>query len=133
MDTGLELHRYDIIDAQITIRMSSGSVQKKRRPYIIVGNERGTKAAPTVIAMPLTHIIKKTTLPVHGYLEANSDTGLVSYSMILGEQPTTLDKKQEVIRKIGTVLDQKQRDMINKICFNTFFIGENINWKEILT
>ena len=55
-----EYHRYDIIEAEIQIALPSGSVQRKKRPYIIVGNEKGTITAPTVIAMPLTHIIKKT-------------------------------------------------------------------------
>lgn len=52
--------------------------------------------------------------------------------MVLGEQPTTLDKKHDIIRKVGTVVDQKQKNMINKICFNTLFMGEDINWKEVL-
>jgi mRNA interferase MazF len=128
----LMLHRYDIVDAEIKIRTLSGSIQVKRRPYVLVGNEQGTKAAPIVIAMPLTHVIKKENLPVHGCIEANGDTGLASYSMVLGEQPTTLDKKHDIIRKVGTVVDQKQKNMINKICFNTLFMGEDINWKEVL-
>ncbi len=132
MKPSLELHRYDIVDAKITTQFPSGSVQTKRRPFLLVGNEQGTKAAPIVIAMPLTHVIKKEDLPVHGCLEADSDTGLATYSMILGEQPTTLDKRYDIIRKVGTVIDQKQRNMINKICFNTLFMGEDINWEEVL-
>ena len=132
MKPSLELHRYDIVDAKITTQLPSGSVQTKRRPFLLVGNEQGTKAAPIVIAMPLTHVIKKEDLPVHGCLEADSDTGLATYSMILGEQPTTLDKRYDIIRKVGTVIDQKQRKMINKICFNTLFMGEDINWEEVL-
>jgi len=127
-----EYHRYDIIEAEIQIALPSGSVQRKKRPYIIVGNEKGTITAPTVIAMPLTHIIKKTNLPVHGCISANSDTGLSLYSMVLGEQPYTLDKKCEVKRKLGTVVDKEQRNIVNKICWNTMFFGENINWEEVL-
>ena len=81
--------------------------------------------------MPLTHIIKKQHLPVHGCLQAESENGLSSYSMILGEQPQTICKG-EVIRKLGNVSDAKQRNNVNKVCFNTFFFGENINWKEVL-
>lgn len=47
-----EYHRYDIIEAEIKMTTPSGSVQKKKRPYVIVGNEKGTTTAPTVIAMP---------------------------------------------------------------------------------
>lgn len=75
-----EYHRYDIIEAEIKMTTPSGSVQKKKRPYVIVGNEKGTTTAPTVIAMPLTHIIKRTGLPTHGCISANSDTGLSLYS-----------------------------------------------------
>ena len=36
-------HRYDIIEAELKIRDNSGSIQKKKRPYVIVSNETGTK------------------------------------------------------------------------------------------
>ena len=124
----MELHRYDIIEAEI--EYGSGSIQKKKRPYVIVSNEHGTSNAQIITIMPLTHIIKKEYLPVHECLEAESQNGLSTYSMILGEQPQTICKN-EVIRKFGTVVDQKQRNMINKVCFNTFFYGEKIEWEEI--
>lgn len=125
----MELHRYDIIEAELDY--GSGSIQKKRRPYIIVSNEKGTTNATIITVMPLTSA-KKKRLPVHSYLEANSETGLTRYSMILGEQPQTICK-EEVIRKLGNVTDKAQRNNVNKVCFNTFFFGENINWEEVLT
>lgn len=124
----MELHRYDIIEAELDY--GSGSIQKKRRPYIIVSNEKGTTNATIITVMPLTSA-KKKRLPVHSYLEANSETGLTRYSMILGEQPQTICK-EEVIRKLGNVTDKAQRNNVNKVCFNTFFFGENINWEEVL-
>lgn len=124
----MELHRYDIIEAELNY--GSGSIQKKRRPYIIVSNEKGTTNATIITVMPLTSA-KKKKLPVHSYLEANSETGLTRFSMILGEQPQTICK-EEVIRKLGNVTDKTQRNNVNKVCFNTFFFGENINWEEVL-
>ena len=124
----MELHRYDIIEAELNY--GSGSIQNKRRPYIIVSNEKGTQAATIITVMPLTSV-KKKKLPVHAYLEANSETGLTRFSMILGEQPQTICK-EEGIRKLGTVTDEQQRNKVNKVCWNTFFFGENINWKEVL-
>ena len=124
----MELHRYDIIEAELDY--GSGSIQKKRRPYIIVSNEKGTTNATIVTVMPLTSA-KKKKLPVHECLEAHSETGLAKYSMILGEQPQTICK-EEIIRKLGNVTDRTQRNNVNKVCFNTFFFGENINWKEVL-
>ena len=126
----MDLHRYDIIEAELKID-DSGSIQKKKRPSVIVSNETGTKHSTIITIMPLTHVIKKTYMPVHECLEAHSDNGLLKYSMILGEQPQTICK-EEVIRKIGTVTNKKQRNMINKVCFNTFFFGEDINWEEVL-
>lgn len=124
----MELHRYDIIEAELDY--GSGSIQKKRRPYIIVSNEKGTTNATIVTVMPLT-TAKKKRLPVHECLEARSETGLARYSMILGEQPQTICK-EEVIRKLGNVTDESQRNNVNRVCFNTFFFGENINWEEVL-
>ena len=128
----MDLHRYDIVEAEIKMTTPSGSVQKKKRPYVIVGNEMGTQTAPTVIAMPLTHIIKRKNLPVHGCIEADGETGLAWYSMVLGEQPYTLDKKYDVIRKLGSVVDKTQKNIINKVCWNTLFYGENIDWEVVL-
>lgn len=128
----MELHRYDIVEAEITMTSPSGSVQKKKRPYVLVGNDKGTMTAPIVIAMPLTSVIKKRNLPTHGCIEANDNNGLKRYSMVLGEQPYTLDKETEIVRKIGTITDQSQRDMVNKVCWNTLFFGEDINWKELV-
>lgn len=127
-DIHMELHRYDIIEAELNY--GSGSIQKKRRPYIIVSNEKGTTNATIITVMPLTSA-KKKRLPVHECLEARTETGLTRYSMILGEQPQTICK-QEVIRKLGNVVDKEQRNNVNKVCFNTFFFGENINWEEVL-
>lgn len=124
----MELHRYDIIEAELDY--GSGSIQKKKRPYIIVSNEKGTTNATIITVMPLTSA-KKKRLPVHECLEARTETGLTRYSMILGEQPQTICK-QEVIRKLGNVTDKSQRNNVNKVCFNTFFFGENINWEEVL-
>ena len=123
----MELHRYDIVKAEIDY--GSGSIQKRRRPYIIVSNEKGTTNATIVTVMPLTSVRKKK-LPVHECLEARSETGLTRYSIILGEQPQKICK-EEIIRKLGNVTDKSQRNNVNKVCFNTFFFGENIDWEEV--
>ena len=80
----MELHRYDIIEAELNYGRT-GSIQKKKRPYIIVSNEKGTTNASIITVMPLTHIIKKCHLPVHGCLDAETETGLSKYSMIAWE------------------------------------------------
>ena len=126
----MDLKRYDIITAKIAYE--NGSVQTKKRPYVIVSNSIGTKHSNIITVMPLTSKIKKTDMPVHGCLEADNENGLNLFSMILGEQPFTISKN-EVIGKIGTVTSQTERNMINKVCFNSYFYGEDIDWKEVLT
>lgn len=127
----MDFHRYDVIEAELKIEDKHGSIQKKKRPYVIVSNEHGTKHSTIITIMPLTHVIKKTYMPVHECLDVESGNGLSVYSMILGEQPQTIDK-EDVIQKLGRVNNKKQRNMINKVCFNTFFFGEEINWEEVL-
>ena len=51
--------------------------------------------------------------------------------MVLGEQPMTICK-EEVLRKLGRVTNQNHKNMINKVCYNSFFYGEEINWEEVL-
>ena len=55
----MELHRYDIIEAELNY--GNGSIQRKRRPYIIVSNEKGTTNATIITVMPLTSVKKEKT------------------------------------------------------------------------
>ena len=126
----MDIRRYDIIKANIKYE-GSGSVQTKERPYVVVSNPVGTKNGTIITVMPLTSKFKKENMPVHSCIKANNINGLSLYSMILGEQPITISK-DEVEEKLGMVTNQKEKNMINKICYNTFFFGESINWKEVL-
>lgn len=125
----MELHRYDVIEAELKVK-NGEQIQIKCRPYVIVSNEKGNIHANIITVMPLTHVIKKRHLPTHGCLEAETENGLKTYSMILGEQMQTIGK-EEVKRKLGTVTNKIQRDSVNKVCFNTLFFGEDINWEEV--
>jgi len=124
----MELHKYDVVEAQVN---RGGSVQGKRRPYVIVSNEIGTRKSTIVTIVPLTSVIKGLHLPVHACIEACTENGLKKFSMILGEQPQTISKN-DVLRKIGSVKDKEQRMTINKIVFANFFFGEEIIWEELL-
>ena len=67
-------HRYDIIEAELKVSDNSGSIQKKKRPYVIVSNEIGTKNSTIITVMPLTHIIKKTYMPCMNVWRLNQIT-----------------------------------------------------------
>lgn len=125
----MDLHRYDIVEVEK--QNAKGSVQGKKRPYVIVSNEKGTINADIVTVMPLTSRVKKRHLPVHECLEAQTENGLAVYSMILGEQPQTICKS-EILKKIGTITNKKQKNMVNKVCYYSFFYGEKIDWNEVL-
>lgn len=125
MDNKIKLHRFDIVIAEITIQSESGHRQNKKRPYVIVGNEFGTLNSPVVIAMPLTHIFKKVNFPLHCVVKSVDETGLSCDSMLLGEQLFTLDKKCEIICKIGSVVNEMERNRINQICYDTMLMGTN--------
>ena len=125
----MDLQRYDIIKAKINYE--GNSVQANERPYVIVSNPLGTKYAPIITVMPLTSKIKKINMPCHGCIQANENNGLTLYSMALGEQITTISK-DEVISKIGTITDDKNKRMIDKVCFNSLFFGTDYKLEEVM-
>ena len=67
----------------------------------------------------------------HGCIQANENNGLTLYSMALGEQITTISK-DEVISKIGTITDDKNKRMVDKVCFNSLFFGTDYKLEEVM-
>lgn len=126
----MDLQRYDIIRAEI--KYEGGSVQTKERPYVIVSNPIGTKHGTIITVMPLTSKIKRKDMPVHRCICADSENGLSTYSMALGEQLFTISK-QEVKELIGRVTDQKEKKMIDIACFNGLFYGTEYKLEEAKT
>jgi len=68
---------------------------------------------------------------VDGCIQANENNGLTLYSMALGEQITTISK-DEVISKIGTITDDKNKRMVDKVCFNSLFFGTDYKLEEVM-
>lgn len=86
------------------------SVQEGCRPVLIVSNDRGNHSANTVVVLPLTSQIKRSELPSHVELHREelfcfSAEGLVSVSMVLAEQITTISKSALSVR-IGKIHDE---------------------------
>ena len=50
--------------------------------------------------------------------------------MLLGEQLITISK-EEVINKLGTVTDEKEKKLIDKVCFNSLFFGTEYRLEEV--
>lgn len=91
-----------------------GSEQSGIRPAVIIQNNVGNKVSPTTIIVPLTSQ-KKKEIPTH--VELNSDDGVLKPSTALCEQPCVIDKSR-LIKKLGTVSNNKIQEINQKIMFN---------------
>lgn len=70
-----------------------GSEQEGYRPVVIIQNNVGNKYSPTVIIAPVTTDHEaKAKLPTHCHI--GTESGLDTPSVILLEQPRTIDKKR---------------------------------------
>jgi len=96
-----------------------GSEQSGMRPVIIIQNNIGNKFSPTVIVVSITSQIHKAKLPTHFEIPKNKYNGIVSDSVVLGEQVRTMDK-----RRIGDFIgyldkdDMKSLDEILEVSLN---------------
>jgi len=74
-------------------------VQGGIRPVVLLQNNRGNIFSPTLVIVPITSKIgKKPDQPTHYFIRRTR--GLVSDSIALGEQITTIDKRQ-CLRYLG--------------------------------
>ncbi|MEF9984530.1 MAG: type II toxin-antitoxin system PemK/MazF family toxin [Oscillospiraceae bacterium] len=89
--TSREYKRGDII--YVDFGNNEGSVQSGKRPAMIIGNDKGNYFSPVLIVAPITSQPKKD-IPTHLKINKGIDSGLSSDSIVLIEQPMTIDKKQ---------------------------------------
>ena len=78
--------------------------QKGRRPGVVLQNNVGNLHSPNLIVLPLTTVLKKTSMPTHVVIPA-LDSGLDSDSMVLCENPMTISKSK--VGKYLTTLSDK--------------------------
>ncbi|WP_440112185.1 type II toxin-antitoxin system PemK/MazF family toxin [Paenibacillus sp. QZ-Y1] len=94
-----EYRRYELWFAQLC-NSSSGSVQRGKRPVLIVQNDVGNKYSPTIQVATITKARKKD-MPTHVNLDA-TECGLRDDSIVLFETMTTIEKDQ-LLWRIGEV------------------------------
>lgn len=94
-----EYRRYELWFAQIS-NSSSGSVQRGKRPVLIVQNDVGNRYSPTVQVATITKARKKE-MPTHVSLDA-TECGLRDDSIVLFETMTTIEK-DKLLWRIGEV------------------------------
>lgn len=108
----MDIRRYDIVKADLSGAV--GSEQGGVRPVLIVQNDVGNIHSCTTIVIPLTSKIKNLNQPTHTLIRSNAFTGLREDSMVLGEQMRVISN-QRIINKIGTVIDENERNEIRRV------------------
>lgn len=88
-----------------------GSEQGGMRPVLVIQNEAGNKASPTVIVAAITSKRKKLTLPTH-VLISLAEGRLPKHSMVMLEQIRTIDKER-LSDYVGKI-DKATADAIDK-------------------
>lgn len=113
----MDIRKYDIVMCDLTGAI--GSEQSGRRPCIIVQNDKGNMYSTTVIIMPMSSKIKNYFQKTHTIIRSTSDTGLKTDSILLGEQMRVISS-QRIICKIGSVVDEVEREEIKRVYFANF-------------
>lgn len=72
----------------------SGSLQRGRRPAIIVSNDTGCRFSPIISVIPLTTQKTKRNLPTHCIIKMDSQNRLLKDSIALTEQVVTVNRFQ---------------------------------------
>ncbi|MGL5329488.1 MAG: type II toxin-antitoxin system PemK/MazF family toxin [Peptostreptococcaceae bacterium] len=78
------------------------SIQKNKRPCVVISNDMACKYSPVINVVSLTSRMTKKPLPTHKMINPDSANGLLSKSIALCEQPLPVGKDR-VIKKIGKV------------------------------
>ncbi len=114
----MEVKRYDIVQADLSGTV--GSEQGGIRPVLIIQNDVGNLHSHTTIVMPFsTKVFKKPNQPTHTLIKKSVDTGLKMDSILLGEQMRVISV-QRILKKIGSVTDEKERKEIRRVYIANF-------------
>lgn len=109
----MEVKRYDIVQADLSGTI--GSEQGGVRPVLIIQNDIGNLHSSTTIVMPFsTKIYKSPNQPTHTLIKKSADTGLKTDSIVLGEQMRVISN-QRIIKKIGTITNEEEREEIRRV------------------
>lgn len=106
----MEFYRGQVVE--VDFPRLGGSIQKGKRPAVVVGNDIGNTYSPILIVVPFTTATTKAGLPTHMWFEPDDVNGLVAPSMLLAEQIMTVTKEQ-VNKELGS-LTLSQMDKVNE-------------------
>ena len=118
----MEVERYDVL--LVDFSGAKGSEQDKIRPAVTVSNSDSCKYSPVIIVMPFTSKQKKVKLPTHHIINNDEGSGLNRESLLIGEQPTPIDRCR-ILKKLGHISSEKSQKEIDKACYDAFFYNNN--------
>jgi mRNA interferase MazF len=98
----MEVRRGEIYWADLSIyaeKYENTSLQKGLHPFIVMSNEKNNIHSPNVNGYSITSKINKAKIPVH--VEIGYESGLPKDSIVLVEQPMSLDKRTMLKEKAG--------------------------------
>ena len=105
-----EFYRGQVVE--IDFKRKEGSIQKGKRPAVIVGNDIGNTYAPILLVVPLTTATTKAGMPTHMWIAPSKENGLAANSMLLAEQIMTVTK-EAVTKDLGS-LTTSQMEKVNE-------------------
>ena len=85
-----------------------GSEQGEHRPVLIVQNDKGNKYSPTVIVVPITGKLNKTSLPTHVLIPKTC--GLDKDSLALTEQIRAIDRS-----RLGDYIGRAGKSVMSRV------------------
>lgn len=109
--------RFDLV--LVKFGETVGSEQSSTRPAVVVSNEMSCMYSPVIIVMPFTTNLCKTEIPTHHVITAEPD-GLKRDSLLLGEQPTPVDRRR-IVKTLGHISSDENKKRIDKACVDAFF------------
>lgn len=115
--------RFDVLSVDLSD--AKGSEQGKVRPCVVVGNDLNCKYSPVILVMPFTCNIYKKSIPTHKIIEKEEGSGLKVDSLLLGEQPTPIDRSR-IIKKLGRISGEENKRKIDEACYEAFFYKKNV-------
>ena len=110
----------------VDLRERHGSIQRGRRPCIVIQNNTGNKNAPTTIMVPTTSR-EKTPLPTH--VDLSSVHQLVTGTKALTEQPFTIDQSE--VKDYICTLDKHLIARVNIGLLISLGLRNFIEWKKL--
>lgn len=112
--TRRDMHWVDF-DKYINPNNKNNSLQQKKRPALIIQNDKGNQFSPTTLVLPITHVVKNMYLPTHVPIN-KGQFGLKVDSIILAEQVVTINKSDLTqYSYIGRISEEKMNEVDNAL------------------